>query len=804
MQNATLVRIQDVRESKEGLPPPGDPRLWAALQESLGEVRCQASTVVYVASNSRIPLPTESFFAFWLGFPGLHAVKVQSGFERFVLQVRRRGAEAHPLTVLLREQLEREGFGSGFTVWVAQQFEFGDAPALPVALNRFLSFGVKSGIFHPHFEEARVVGPGDPLEWARMPPAVTDLREAFQAAYLKGYSTSLRRHYRVQESRPREENQLRDIRDPLSSLLQSNAVSESLRAQEGFRSPLSFVASLPAHPDAISNVENLHFEVEKLASFYDRSVGSVMFRPPHTPLGTLEAFSPLPLNQKTFAASPGKDFGLYLIGPWDARNALLERRIEFWTRREAYDAVRYGELFDGEQDLVLAFVRVASRGVGWSMEATEARELLARNASRVSSQRAWLFWSSVNAETMRAAAKSVGVPVICLGEPGTSETLEFLKNGKPDGAGLSLAGLKSESHDVVDARWTYPEVKAPTYGFDKAAIYPDQYLLKVTARSANQKAWANKAQLLLTGERMRSVTSRRREAASVGYFRWTDGKTTWIESLGTKEGWTQVDPKLAGLTAVDAALRGIVALGGDLTGGTASLWVNQPALDEEPLTLEESNQQWAAYILALEGACQALRTSNFEVTSINGAGVGFPRAEQELIVRLRSKVSSPHIGPTLPGFRMTGEVLFAIGPRPAFVDAGSRLLPFVRVMSNNTMRLNPDTQTEIYKIVQGLILQGKITCIRPIGEGGIVEALGEMALWGGMGAQIRPNLPVIELFSAAPGRFVVGILPQEAKAVERMVKSEWLTHLGTTGGEKLLGLPISQLFESRWEEGVPP
>jgi hypothetical protein len=75
-----------------------------------------------------------------------------------------------------------------------------------------------------------------------------------------------------------------------------------------------------------------------------------------------------------------------------------------------------------------------------------------------------------------------------------------------------------------------------------------------------------------------------------------------------------------------------------------------------------------------------------------------------------------------------------------------------------------------------------------------------MSLWGDMGAQIRPTVSTVELFSGSPGRFLIGVLPQEAKKFEASFKSELIVQVGTTGGEKIFGLTLQKLRESRLAE----
>jgi phosphoribosylformylglycinamidine (FGAM) synthase-like enzyme len=267
--------------------------------------------------------------------------------------------------------------------------------------------------------------------------------------------------------------------------------------------------------------------------------------------------------------------------------------------------------------------------------------------------------------------------------------------------------------------------------------------------------------------------------------------------MGVKEGWMDVDPRAAGIASFDSALRGLVAMGAEPSGGVGFLWIAQP---EDSENVSETSAKWAAYVLALEGACAWAKSFDFKLHSINGGGVSFPGSRNEVFVDLRSRIQAAS-QVMVPGFRMDGELLYVVGPRPAFMDAGSKILDHVtRVISNHTSKLNPELQLKLYRELHRLAQQGIVTSLRSVGEGGVAEALGEMALWSGKGAQIRPNIPIIELFSGAPGRLVVGILPQEAKRFEALIPAEQLTPIGVVGGEKILGLPLTRLFEIRAKE----
>jgi phosphoribosylformylglycinamidine (FGAM) synthase-like enzyme len=169
----------------------------------------------------------------------------------------------------------------------------------------------------------------------------------------------------------------------------------------------------------------------------------------------------------------------------------------------------------------------------------------------------------------------------------------------------------------------------------------------------------------------------------------------------------------------------------------------------------------------------------------------------ELFIKLQAPMSEFY-PPPFPGFRMSGECLYVVGMKPTFMDCGSRVLSHLsRVESNHISPIDFKVFQELYTLMLEVQKKGWITSLRPVYEGGVAAALAEMMLWSRMGAQIRPGLTPIELFSAAPGRFVVGILPAEVSRFESMVKSEWLIPLGISGGEKLLGLTLERLQAAR-------
>jgi hypothetical protein len=678
--------------------------------------------------------------------------------------------------------------------------------SLEDSLRKVLTLGAKSGVYHPAVEETRLLGPGAVPPWPRVGghiDSAAQLKDAIVEAVVSTRVSAMRRTYSVSEVKPREKsNAVTEIRNPLATVMRSDMSFDDSLNRGGFApSPLNFIVSLPKNPDRLSSVERFRSRCELVAALMDRPLGYVAFREESLHTMTFESLSPLPLNHRSLETSPSAEQSLFMLGPWDARNAVMERRLEWITRAHNIEGRYRGEIIDGEQDWISTLVYGPSGPQSWLFEESGVTALVQANLDRTRFHRVWFFWAADTAlSPVYQMAAELKVPLHRIGRTRDNSKILVAPGPKRWAVDVALSNISFNAIDrdrPRDVTWTYPDFKSPTYGFERVAQHPYEYLEKILKITPDRMEWVRESRLCASGDRFRSVLSRNSSCMPLAAYRWTDGKDLFVEAMGLKEGWMDVDPRAAGIASFDAALRGLVAMGAEPSGGVGYLWVAQPE-DSENVT--ENSSKWAAYVLALEGACAWAKAFDFKLHYINGGGVGFPGSRNEVFVDLRSRIQAAS-QVMVPGFRMEGEILYVVGPRPAFMDAGSKILEHVnRIFSNHTSKLNPDLQLRLYKELHRLAQQGVVTSLRAVGEGGVAEALGEMALWSGKGAQIRPNIPIIELFSGAPGRLVVGVLPQEAKRFEALIPAEQLTPIGLVGGEKILGLPVAKLFESRQAE----
>jgi hypothetical protein len=787
------------------VPPPGDQRLWQALTEALGTISCRRFRVFGVEwheglSSERYPKNEDWSRAFVLD--GLTTVSPMDKNDALCVQRRRLGRDADAGAILLREWLALNKFPTPLSTWVADSYEFenaGDPAALADAVQGLIALGARSGMCEPESEQVRLLRPGAALGWdyPSQEQGEVALAASVQRLFTDGKTSRLRHRFNLRELRPRAQPRELQLESPLMGISgpSEQTVLADARPEAG---PLHMVAAVPRNSSAASSLLELQERADESASLSDRALGLISLRESATNAISLEPLGQFSRKRGRLSGPPNPSCRLWALGPWDLRNTLAVRRAEAWFETNEAQVRGTPEIVDGLDDWLLRAGHLFVSASGWSWSVASARALAAASWDRSPSSRLLLFWADLPANELRAKASAVGLPLLDLGAPTNSGKLEC------GGSTREVESLREELESTVptlnaeSAQWTHPELKSPSYGFEKVAIFPDQYLMRVL--NYGQRGWVHRrlAWPRSMGAQFRGITMRNPGNFPLTWIRWSSLNGSLIEALGSFPGVASADPRAAGALAFEMAYRSLVAQGlmpGAATTGSA--WFTAPRAE---LTGDEGTEAAGAYAMALDGLMAAASEAGVDLIDLQ-AGAGAPRNRkymQEAVVLLRGRVDE-EIQPVLPGFRMSGEVIYAVGPRPPFVDLGSRILNHVRLLSTHVTRLSWPLQSELYQFIHRCLKERLFTCVRPIGPGGIAESLAEMGLWSGIGVQLKPTVPTIEIFSGAPGRFLVGVLPQDAKRFEAMFKSEWITHVGATGGEKLFGLPLSRFSEEREE-----
>ena len=805
---------------------PGDLRLWKALGQGMLDLKFVASRVLCVEWPESVDAARLPDLGFWnerMGIAGFSSLALGSECDTVCMQARRLGQHASELETLVEESLREAGFKENFEIWEALHYEIQtkiDVEVLEANVLKLLVLESRSGLFDMDSEEMRFVKPGESWTWSRRRTAgdsasalsVEDLLTRLKDANENPDSfEAFLRPYQMREQQPRGPVQTRDavaFRDRLAAIQKrSDATKIASGSGEGCL-PSGVVSALVGfhrYSDPSAVLREVDSNLRKSTAFSDDDLGVVHW----LDVGHHRTMPMMISGRKQnfrLGVAPGAQ--LFALHPLHTRNALLWRRLGALADFHKDIFSDFPWIFSGRETWLAAFRNFIGAHDGWEISENGLRQLFSWEAERTAPQELLLFSSLWNADRVRDTFRDFGFEVVDLGMPSNSNNSLTVKTQKASSVGIAWIDLLQGNPDALPTRpvtltWTAPDLKTPTYGFEKVSIFPDRYLLRLIQQGSKGALSRRLGFEWRSSARAREVSQRFVFNTPLTALKWSDDGALagYVDSVGAGAAAASADPKAASVIALEYAFRNLVARGMDPRSDVeASFFLNKPVRSETP---EKDTDNFGAYALAVEGfleTLEALPNLKLREVQLDRVSSAIKDYECEPVVHLRGPLSSRSES-VFPGFRMTGEAIYAVGPRPAFMDIGSSILQHVRVVSNHVTRMNWTQQLELYEIIHRCIQDKIVTDLRPIMWGGIAECLLEMGLWSGIGIQLKPSLSTIELFSAAPGRFLVGILPQEAKKFESIIKGEWLTPVGTTGGEKLFGLPLESYREERDAKG---
>ena len=133
--------------------------------------------------------------------------------------------------------------------------------------------------------------------------------------------------------------------------------------------------------------------------------------------------------------------------------------------------------------------------------------------------------------------------------------------------------------------------------------------------------------------------------------------------------------------------------------------------------------------------------------------------------------------------------------------------------------VNLEAERGAGQIVRKLVSERLLSAVHDLSDGGLAVALAEMALSGGIGADVRANDDYSLAqwwFGEDQARYVITVAPEKAEAFNRIVaegpdipEAEMVGfhRIGTVGGDSLLGVSVDALREAHesffrdWMEG---
>ncbi|MEM8725745.1 MAG: AIR synthase related protein, partial [Pseudomonadota bacterium] len=276
--------------------------------------------------------------------------------------------------------------------------------------------------------------------------------------------------------------------------------------------------------------------------------------------------------------------------------------------------------------------------------------------------------------------------------------------------------------------------------------------------------------------------------------------------------YVYADPYEGGKQAIAEAYRNLCAVGARPLAVTNCLNFANP---QRPEIMSQ-------FVHALEGMGDACRTLDFPIVSGNVSLYN----ESKAIGGGSAILPTPAIGGVgiiddastmvTSAFKSEGDAIYLIAPEfwakpdPTRSHLGKSLW-LKEIKGRDEGRAPPVNLAAEFgagEIVRKLISEGLLSAVHDLSDGGLAVALAEMALSGGIGAEVSANDAYTTAqwwFGEDQARYVITVAPENAEAFNRIVaegpdipEAEMVGfhRIGTVGGNGLLGVSLDAMREA--------
>jgi phosphoribosylformylglycinamidine synthase II len=368
----------------------------------------------------------------------------------------------------------------------------------------------------------------------------------------------------------------------------------------------------------------------------------------------------------------------------------------------------------------------------------------------------------------------------------TTEQRRFVvRRGGKVKADLPIKELGSEA-PLYDRPWTETP-RAPV--LDPASIAPpmptDAALIKlIGSPDLCSKRWIyEQYDTLILGNTTQGPGG---DAAVV---RLGDGPKGLALTVDCTERYCAADPREGGKQAVAEAWRNLIAVGARPLALTDNLNFGNP---ERPETMGE-------LVGCIEGVGEAARALDFPIVSGNVSlynetmGEGVPPTPAIGGVGLVEDVARTA---TL-AFKAPREDILLIGGAPGWLGQSAWLMTIAGREEGAPPPVDLAAERRNGAFVASLIRGRRVSAVHDLSDGGLAVALAEMAVAGGIGANVEAGgLEHAFFFGEDQGRYVLTAPPAESAAIAEEAKrlNVPLSRIGATGGETLKlggGAPVA-------------
>ena len=255
----------------------------------------------------------------------------------------------------------------------------------------------------------------------------------------------------------------------------------------------------------------------------------------------------------------------------------------------------------------------------------------------------------------------------------------------------------------------------------------------------------------------------------------------------------------------------------------AECWRNLCAVGADPIAITD-NMNFAnperpeimgQFVGAVKGMAEACTTLDFPVVSGNVSlynetnGISIPPTPAiGAIGRVPDVSKMVDIG-----FRNEGDLVVVIGREQGWLGQSVYQLMYSEKLEGAPPEVDLADELKAGKLIRALIREGRVSAVHDCSDGGLLVAVAEMALAGGLGAELFPyegKLPSHAIwFGEDQGRYVVAVSPNKAEEVVERARLLALPAriIGKVSGDRIslkgeAFLPIDELRETH-EEWLP-
>jgi phosphoribosylformylglycinamidine synthase len=272
--------------------------------------------------------------------------------------------------------------------------------------------------------------------------------------------------------------------------------------------------------------------------------------------------------------------------------------------------------------------------------------------------------------------------------------------------------------------------------------------------------------------------------------------------------YVYLDPEVGGKIALAEAARNVVCSGGEPLAITDNLNFGSPEKPEVFWQLEKA-------VDGISEACEKFGTpvigGNVSLYNENSKGAIYPTPVIGMVGLVHDL---DHI--TTQGFKAEGDVIFLLGETKAELGGSE----FQYVIHGVTEGRPPEIDLDVEKRMQDAVLvaiqAGLVASAHDLSDGGLVVALAESCISGGLGADVAIATELrtdIALFSESQSRVILSATPDKADELEQAVRAAGVpvARIGTVRGSDLtigvngrqaVNVSVKQLAQV-WKDAIP-